>query len=60
MKTESEIIRKIWSLRDELELVEKQHNSLGQIDALSGEGSTLRAEINNLKGQREALKWIIE
>ena len=36
----------------------KEHNKLGQIEMLSGEGSKLRERINKLKGFRKALEWV--
>jgi hypothetical protein len=59
MKNQENIIKEIDDNEKLLKKKEICFNSLNQIDCLSGEGSTLRKEINKLKGKIEALKWVI-
>jgi hypothetical protein len=59
MKTENEIRALITSLKVLKKDADKRHSELDQISMLSGEGSSLRAKSNNLEGQIEALKWVL-
>ena len=59
MKTEEEILKQISKKVPVLQDLEKQHKELCQIDMLSGEGSTLRRKINNIKGIISALAWTL-
>ena len=54
------------TIRDRIALLEsikteaiEKHSNLDQISMLSGEGSELRALINDTKGQIDALKWVL-
>lgn len=60
MKTETNIREELSSVIKKLKTKEFLHSELSHIDMLSGEGATLREEINKLKGKIEAYKWIIE
>lgn len=56
----AEINAKIFLLETDLENETKHHSQLHQIEMLSGEGSQSRNKINNLEGQIQALKWVLE
>lgn len=59
MKTEKQIRNEMVKLRVELTKVQKAHSNLCQIDALSGEGSALRAKENFILGQLGFATWVI-
>ena len=58
MKSPSFIRVELIECRAKLRIVEAKHDTLSQIDMLSGEGSKLREDINLTKGVIKALEWI--
>ena len=59
MKVKDQITQNIDVLMKRVQDKEKAHNSLSQIDMLSGEGSMLRKEISFTRGQISALTWVL-
>ena len=59
MKTTKQIETEIKYFEAVLVEYKTRHSNLTQIDALSGEGSTIRKHIAKIEGKIEALKWVI-
>jgi len=59
MITKKQINDVLFQQEQFLNKIEQQHSDLDQISMLSGEGSSLRQQMNYTKGYIAALKWII-
>ena len=60
MKNKADIRKKTLKLTQKLYEYEDEYKKLSQIDLGSGEGNSLREEINKIKGALAAFKWILE
>lgn len=59
MKNFTVIQQQIVNLKERKTELEAVHSKMDQISMLSGEGSLIRAEINQTKGEIKALEWVV-